>query len=576
MSATYNWTYKPGSDNPYNFSIPSTEDNVRPTGYCYIALFGNDVTGNGSRQYPFRTMGAAIATFPNQFYIIGGGTYRESTRISNIIGDGDVTIDFSYLGSFGGTNMNAYNIKFIGNGVSNAGLSGGGDAYYKDCAFTYCGPVGQDCTLVNCIVANFSGTLISQTAYRSWTNCTFYKCLYIYIKNQSYVYPLRSSCIFYECNISFNDTCPNIIYSLFWNCTFAFSSITPTIFYPSISTGYTYYTSIEALITALNISFPGIVLPLNRCIMADPLFNNINILDFSLSLSSPAQNLSYYGTFAGASSIGSSIKARAIEADGSFDFSTNSNLNIADDSITFANSTIDGQIDTRPQLNNMGRIISKIPTFGVNADRNGQYVDSIPDLSTSTLDTTATLVYPGSYLVENGSILNNGNTYQPGDRFTTASTDLTFSSTTGGVVREILEAPERHTIMARFNNGGNFALNTDALVAGYWYFVVSGTASYNSVDYEANSYFKAVDNNNWSGEAVVELAFPDEITLPFQHYDPAFTPTSNNMGDVSSGAILRGNGDPAYVRGGIGIDEFNISSKHMIFRYYLRASNLTP
>src|ERR1700761_9329453 len=104
MSATYNWAYRPSVTNKYGFTVPSGADNARPSGWCYVALFGNDTTGNGSRQLPFRTITKAITTIgANTTYVLASGVYRESATIPTsyssvrMIGDGDVIIDISYI-----------------------------------------------------------------------------------------------------------------------------------------------------------------------------------------------------------------------------------------------------------------------------------------------------------------------------------------------------------------------------------------------------------------------------------------------------------------------------------------------
>jgi hypothetical protein len=105
MSATYNWAYRPGVINKYNFNIPVTADNVRPSNAVYMALFGNDITGNGSREYPYKTLTKALNIANNLYVIISSGTYREAAIITTyqqnltIVADGNVTIDVAYNGS---------------------------------------------------------------------------------------------------------------------------------------------------------------------------------------------------------------------------------------------------------------------------------------------------------------------------------------------------------------------------------------------------------------------------------------------------------------------------------------------
>lgn len=586
MSATYNWAYRPGVTNKYGFTVPTGADNARPTGWCYVALFGNDNTGNGSRNYPYRTITKALS-LGGVNVVLGSGIYREAATITysntfSLIGDGDVIIDISYIGILingGLSNGGLYNIEIRGNGSSVIGnsywLSANG---YKDVVFNgsfLSTNSTLDAPFTNCIFKNYSGQLnISDYATENTVvkNCTLVNCNNVCLNNASNI---LDSCIFYSCNISATAHLVyfNARYSLFFQCNFKLSDGTAAggVLYPSVPTGYTYYSTIEALQAAYlalysTLSFTG-------CIISDPLFNNLTIGDYSLSFSSPAKNLSYFGTFVGARSIGYQIKASITESTGSFDFSTNVNLVIANDSITLADPTQNGSIKTNIIINSAGRQIQRFPIYGFNADRNGQYIDSIPDLDTIVKNAGDTLTITASYLVETGAITYNSALYQPGDRLTTVVGQTTFTTSTGGTLREILEAPERHTIMARFSDGGSSVISGDALVSGNWYYVVSGSVTYDSIVYNAGGGFKAIDTNVFSGSGSVIVALSTET---FQHYEPGIQPTSNNTGDTRTGSIIRGNGDPAYVRGGYGVQEFPINAKFIQLYYIINVSNLKP
>jgi hypothetical protein len=587
MSATYNWAYYPSIPNKYNFTVPAGADTARPTGWCYVALFGNDATGNGSRLYPVRTITKAqVVGGYGCNIVLGSGVYRETAPIASnvlftLIGDGDVTIDLNYIGNLTTTTNlcpGAYNIKVIGNGTSTLSPNIAGvlsnlniiDCYFNGASPAY-GFFGQPIVSVtNTIFVNVFNVIAGGQGML-FTNCTFVNCPKAAFANDATT--TVRHCIFVGCNVSgYYNSFSRTTYNLFFQCNFNFTgSQAGGAVYPSVPSGFAYYSTIAAVQAAGLTAYSAPIF--SGCTIADPLFNNAAIGDYSLQFTSPAKNLSYFGTYVGAISLGLSLLVKATESSGSFDFSTNTNLTVADSSITFTNSALDGQIDTKPLLNSLTRIIQQFPLFGFNSDRNGQYVDSIPDLG-SIKTTSDTLPYPSSWLVIGFTITYNGNTLQPGDRFTIVTGVFTFTSGSGGTVQEIVEAPERHTIMARFMDGGTFVTVGTALVSGYWYFVVSGSVTYDTVTYTANQYFKAVDTNAFTGTGVVEEAFPIEATLAFQHYDPIFQPMSNNVGNVRTGAIVRGNGDPAYVRG-TG-NEWPINSKHMQFRYFLRANNLTP
>jgi hypothetical protein len=256
------------------------------------------------------------------------------------------------------------------------------------------------------------------------------------------------------------------------------------------------------------------------CTISDPLFNNLSIGDYTLQFSSPAKNLSYFGTYVGAHSIAQSLKIRAVEADGDFDFSTAVNVTIADDSITLTDPTQDGVIETNVITNSVGRQLKSIPIIGFNSDRNGQYIDSIADLSETTYAAGDTLPANMPFLVETGSITYNSAVYLAGQRGTTVAAATTFSTSTGGVLREILEAPQRHTVEMKLGDVQPFT------------------------------------------------------TEVFNHFEPGITPTTNNVGDSRTGDILRGNGDPAYVRGST--VEFTVNKKYIKLRFTIRANNLKP
>jgi len=584
MSATYNWAYRPGVTNKYGFTVPTGADNTRPTGWCYVALFGNDTTGNGSRQYPFRTItkASSIATL-GTFIVLGSGVYREATPITGsitfiLVGDGDVTIDLNYIGNLT-TAVNqcpgCYNIKVIGTGTSTlAGVttfftnSSCVDCYFNGASPSVSGFYGSP-NVSNNIFTNVYNILGDGTSTK-YSNCTF-NCTKAYFPNDATVY--FTQCIFVGCNISgFSNCFSKSNYTLFYQCNFNFTgSKLGGVTYPSVPTGYSYYSNIIDLQSAGLTAYSTPIF--NGCIIADPVFNNSNIGDYSLSFSSPAKNLSYFGTYVGARSIAYPIKANSTESAGTFDFSTNVNLTVGNDSIALIDVTQNGSIKTKMIVNMTGRQIQRFPIYGFNADRNGQYIDSISDLDTNVRNAGDTLTIPASYLVETGAITYNSVPYQPGDRLTTIAGQTTFNTSVSGTLREILEAPERHTIMARFSDGGSSINAGDALIENYWYYVVTGSATYNSITYNAGSGFKAVDTNPFTGLGSVILALSNQS---FQHYEPGIQPTSNNTGDSRTGAIIRGNGDPNYVRGGYGIQEFPINSKFIQLYYIINVSNLKP
>jgi hypothetical protein len=575
MSATYNWAYKPGINNKYGFVVSSSDDGTKPDNCCYLALFGNDDTGNGSRLYPYRTFKRA-APISGGAIIIGSGVYREG-KVSGLdgltlIGDGDVIIDSSYFDYFaentGLLHANSMTFKGDGGPVTSNGAG--------------CNFFGTDCAFYNCIIASdqslrggYTNCIFTQAAYMTMdanmviVNTTFYMCYNINVANQ---FVNLRSVIFSNCNINFTLATDYPIYSLFYQCNFGFNSSGSSggALYPDVPPGFTYISDIQTLRSNYTAAYPTMSTPFANCIIADPLFNNPAINDFTLQFSSPAKIQSYFGTYVGAKSIAFPIKASTAESSGGFEFSSAVNLQIAEDSITLTDPASNGQIDTKVIVNSQARELVNLPSYNINGDRNGQYVDSISDLGNIS-GVGDPLSFPFSYIVESGAIVYNGASYQPGDCFTTVMGQSTFTSVASGVVREITEAPQRHTIMARFSDGGSLIAAGTALVINNYYYVQSGSVSYESMNYNSGAVFKADSTNAFSGSGSVIIAFSTEN---YQHYEPGRQPTSNNVNDSRMGVIVRGNGDPAYVRGGMGITEFPINAKFIQLRFIIAVNNL--
>jgi hypothetical protein len=585
MSATYNWAYRPGIPNKYGLNVPASADDVRPAAWCYVALSGNDATGNGSRKLPFRTLAKAISLGSNIITVAASGVYREPYAGTNgvvLIGDGQVILDGTtrltetgFQGS-GGNMASAYNITF------------------RNWVRALAGPVGlYDCTLQDSGVGSpiiYAPNAMSYSGYNTFIrispgtngaifdpvalrNNTFIDCvdLIFNVTNANSLYFILNN-IFQNCNILFRQA-SYMDYSLFYKCNvrFATARTQPATFYPTTPSGYTKIDSIGDLRNAQLAAFPTAVLNFPQCVIADPKFNNPAVNDLTLTFDSPARNLTYFGKYIGASPVAFSIGAKATETDGGFEFSSAVNLTIAADSITLTNPAIVGQIDTQPIVNATGRELAGLPAFGFNADRNGQYLDSLTDLAASAKTASDTLTAGLPFMVENAAISYNGATYQPGARFTTVTGVSSFSSTGGGVVREITEAPQRHTILMRVNDGGAEVSAGTALTAGYYYYVSSGSVSYHGDTYSTGKIIKAIDSAAFSGTAVVSLALSTES---YQHYEFGLKPMTNNNGDSRTGAIVRGNGDPAYERNAGTVKEFPVNARFIQLRYMFQINNL--
>jgi hypothetical protein len=593
MSATYNWTYQPGKTNPYSITINSSANDVMPSNACYVALWGNDSTGNGSRMFPYRTISKAVAlcntgSIANGSYcIIGNGVYRESIPSFNngkylhLVGDGDVKIDgytLSVTIAFVSPQAYWYNLK-----IWNLTIQQNSQNFnFTDCSFFGTALSSNNamsfnsCTFNNCILRDYNGAMPSFILYGN----TFYKT-YINLTQ----YPILTNTqnnIFHTCNIDFIGAATqqfNMDFVLFYQCNVRCSTTVSisTVYYPNATpTGYTYCSTISTLKSTLGAYFTAQTSFCPYSQITDPLFNNLSYSDFSLSFSSPAKNMSYQGGYIGAKSIayGLNPKANAVTSD--FENDTANNITIADNSITFIDPTQIGTIITKPIVNSAARELQRFPVFGTNADRNGQYVDATADQASGTLSAGNTLNAGVPYSVEQGAITYNGTVYQPGDNFTSLeSSPGTFTTSAGGVVRETTEAAARENIEVRFNDGQNPQITAGAALEALGrYYVVSGSITYNGTTYNAGQVFKA-DNtgtNTFSGGGAIQLIFHDSD--PWYYFEIGTKPQSNNNGNVRTGAIVKGNGDPNFDRTPANV--FNINQKFIQIRYTLQPNNLAP
>lgn len=585
--ATYNWAYRPGIKNKYGILIDNSADDVKPANACYVALFGNDETGNGSRMYPFRTLAYAKQFAYFSFLIVGAGVYRENigdmeSKAISLIADGDVKIDLSYfLSDYFVSNLQSislYNFSFEGSGLEMRHSHQETNFNAFDCLFDNIFPGGTSGEsqghFRNCIFKNLSNQIVIGYYYANtiFENCTFTKCSNVSLWTLG---GETTNVIFHNCNITFlREQIGRDRYCMFYHCNFRIMEggnhydYPNGALYPAISDDFTYIDNIDDLRQFIADAYPLSTVILKNCSIADPKFNNPGIGDYSLMFDSPAKNASYFGTSIGAVSLGYPIKARSEESDGSFDFSTNQNLTITDDSIILTDPDSDASIETVVISNLIQRELEKAPLLGFNADRNGQYIDSFADLSDVIVTQSENLKAHTPYLVEEASIAYDGNPILAGDRFTTNSV-LSFSTNFGGVCREILEAPQRHTILARFSNGGATKAAGENLTVNYWYYV-DGTVTYNGHEY-TNQTFKAVNGSSFTGEGTVIEAMTTEV---FNHYEPGIKFTANTVDDTRLGEILRGNGDPDYERGEA--KEFPINSKFIQVKYIIRVKNLKP
>jgi len=429
------------------------------------------------------------------------------------------------------------------------------------------------CTMTGCVFIN--ATLrFGSLGFKSMYNNTFYGCNVLFLNSIQDFSVLNL--IFYKCNVSFKTLATYIDWCLFYQCNFRFNStdLTGTSYYPSVPTGYTYLTDIADVRAANTAAFGSGYKNFDNTIIEDPLFNNLSIFDFTLAFDSPAKNISYFGNYVGAFSIAEKLLVRTTNADSSFDNSSAVNLTIADDSLTLTDTSSPGSIETKPIANLLGRVYGRLPVLALNADRNGQFVNTTIDLSTSTISAGEDVPINTPFIVQVGSITYDGNVYQVGDRFTSASTTKTFTTSFDGVIAEILQAPSRQAVEARFNAGTATPItNEDTIVGGTWYYVDSGSATYDGDTYNAGSFFKGQSGvTSFTGDGVLIPTFASDD--PYFLFEIGQPVTTNNVDDEITGAITKGNGESDFDRTAGNV--FSVNLKFIQLKYTINVANLTP
>jgi hypothetical protein len=313
--ADFRWTIVAGSylslhvvNNISYVTIPVTDDDVRPeatesgTGggapidFAYVAKWGNDITGNGSRLKPWATIQGAYDGLVNAgpgttaarfVIIVGSGTYNQTliqgAYSYHIFGDGDVVFDganlpvipgpipevpdyFTYLGSDNNSliNLTIKNYIHVGKVATPSSPNSGNN--FIDC-------VVRDCEKVNNAQVSNLGTNNFQHYRWGSTNTIFYnitksfsmgvgynglsadydklfikktsfincKCVAFKIDTNSLVIGPRD-CLFKNSNIwvyeDGNNTRNTFDYFSFHNCNFRFNtsggSPSPTILDPTL------------------------------------------------------------------------------------------------------------------------------------------------------------------------------------------------------------------------------------------------------------------------------------------------------------------------------------------------------
>jgi hypothetical protein len=499
------------------FSINASSDTAIGNNTVYVAKWGNDVSGNGSRRLPFRTVQKALDMGTHANIVIGDGVYLEDLVNSNgrnIIADNPGSVLFEGTGK---------SLWLIGTGTLQVRVFGCVVRNFPDITTNAGSQLGFFYSTVEntkrVMPYHNSGTrarIIFRSVFRNVTGethltvptstnvsySTFINCRNIIISDPTNYNLYLPFNIFHKCNIQFSEATSND-YTCFDECYFRFSGSVNTsaeLLYPPAS-GFTAATNISELRSLHLAGFAGAVYNFPNCKVGSPGFNNVLAGDFTLTLNSIARNMAYDGKFIGAKGLAGSQDAG--------DAVYTENVTISNGEATLTDVALPGLI--RFPIVDLGAEyeLGILDYSGVMGLRNGEAIDANKDLADNTINAGQNLTTNSSYLVEVGSINYNGISHQIGSRFTAVSAASTFSTTESGVVREIIERPNRYAVKMKVHrNDGQ--LNT----------------------------FAALDWHLYSlGQKV----------------------TSNKVGDVGTGAIIRGNASL----------DFDASKSQPVFaRYY--------
>lgn len=576
--ATFNWAYG-----------PTTNPHLRPTGWVYVSSnAGNDTHGNGSRKYPYRTITKAL-TVSEQCTIVLNGYFREIVAVAANKGhywqgDGFAMISgYSLSGTFnfglnGGSSITYTfkNIRLEYASLSTAAVSAMvfSDCYFQNCSQLYNNNQNLEVsTFLRCVIdgCNFGAQGSGGSTPQNYLqNCTVIRS---YVPVRSPAFSNFKNNIFYQCNIDIlNTTNYTLDFNLYYQCNVRINTAgtqsVSTTYYPSLPSGYELISSIEGLRTKVTTAYGGSnVLPYSA--VTDPLFVNYAIKDFALAFNSPARNMTFQGGYIGARSVMKPGKISNSAATSFLSLSSAVNFTIGDDSMVLTDKSQNGSVLSLVFINSEGRTILKFPITGTNADRNGQITDATTDLAATTKSPSDTLDADAVYQVEIGSIVYNSNTYTVGQRFTVVSGVTSFTTSTDGVLREIIEVPARENIEARFSDGDVGLTASGDIGNGHFYVVEGASVEYDSVTYAAGTSFMGTATTTYTGTGNVRKVFNSGDS--FQYFEINQQPTTNNTGNVKTGAIVRGNGDKDFDRTPANI--FTVNKKYIQLRLTIQAKN---
>jgi hypothetical protein len=594
------WNYVSGSVIPIlstgsisSVTIETTAEDVRPSSACYVAIWGNNTTGNGSRARPYRTIAFASTVINTSgvdgVIVIGDGVYREAASSSTLqrtfIANNKWCVEIN-LTTLSGFAVNVADKSYfvdlrIINATSNFSVTTNHFGA-KGCWFDNIGTLrgtntsGWDnvteCIFSNCKnIALAIASSLSNNITRHNRN-TFYNIANLRFLQQGTVSTnyVEVHDIIKNCNVwvSTNTACVLEWSIIDPSCNWRFNAsqgTVPTTTPPTVPSGYTNYTTISALKAAYLAAFPTVVTNFNNCAVIDPLFNDTDNGDFTLQMASPAKNFSYFGGYIGALPVG-------VKWNLATDIIESTNITNTSGILTLTDPALVGSFTLKPKDLGLEYEIAIFPILGQVADRNGDAIDYLRNVSASTIAAGSGVLTAGTpYIVEGGSITNNSVLLAVGDKFTAVAADLGFTTSAGGVVREILEYPNKRTSEWRIKSsltGSPISAGTGVLTIGNYY-QATGSVTHNSVAYTTGDIFWAV-NADLSGAGTVKEVFAaGDAYYPYVLHTK---PQVNRVGNVATGAISKGNGDPTFDN--TTANKFSIYARYLQPKVTIQTENL--
>lgn len=523
--------------------------NWKPNPYftttTYVSVAGNDLN-DGTAQRPFRSLQKCKDAGKTAIQL-GTGVYRENIQgLGSIFCEPNVMMDYFNLSL--GLGSNIYNLKVIN--ITN----------YTYCTTNFCfikgikfdSRIGYASGSTYNVFKN-SGTVTAplttgQNIITVVYNSSFDNCYVFFNAFFTTIGSGMIKCIFKDSLISISAILPEPLcsdFNLFYNCQFKFGADPTYKTQAQLEVTYAPSVGIDAVKAYYNAKF-GSVNIFNYSKVADPLFNNANLDDYTLQPMSPARHMAYDGSFIGAKDVAFPIYPYANDLshpNGFYNASKGANLIVNDNKISLArnsdgSSVGGGMITSKPQdLISVYELRTTLPSQQI-ADRNREWIDTNADIDMSAPIAAGTAITVGeSYVVEGGSVTYNSITYATRSKLIVVTGFTAFTTADGGYLLLIKETPNRSTCEMRFKQTitGTVINPSTNLTLNSWYKAVTSVVTWNGLSIPVGDSFQAIAGQlAFTGGGCVELMNDADLWYEIEMGDK---PMCKKVGNVITGAI---------------------------------------